>query len=1002
MLTGLDGFPVAGPPVRKKDERFLKPLRSKIKRKACWVFDFETKDDDSQDKGWTRPFCCGFYDGDQFTLFRNDESVMAFPWRLRHLCPGGLVDKLMRYVIGEGDRFQSKHGAIYAHNGGKFDDMFVIGWLLMHQDEFVFEIASVQSRIQRLDFWPKGQSKKLGHWSIFDSIGLLPMSLKKVGETFSPGDVEKMDMDLDLPEQTTGLTVSLGSYFLGSTRREADETLSAQGLTVIGLIPVGQAKMVDLDSSDVGDREAKIEDGDVILVEGAQLDVAVRLAWSDTPTFDVWETYNALDCKVLYVGLSKFHDLVEEKLGGEVGITAPATSMKLFRRRYQNEYIHRNAHFKECNDACKHGYRTIATKGRKKGVSFAACGRAGCDGYCHGCAHDWVRRGYYGGRTEMFAEEGFDIRYFDINSSYPASMLADMPVGRMVVPKSNRMEVLEELARTHVGFVECEVYIPKDCALPPLPYRVPDGKRIVVRRTSKRSHDYVEVEALTHFWKEGEKGEADVDDITRGVDHPRYTFRIGDRDVATFPTLGGVIELTVWKDDRGVVQYGTTSDAEYVVPPGKLIFPTGTLYGVWDWEELRLLQHPIVGGKITRVVKSVWYERSPVFREMVHDLYVYRQKHNPRGVPGGHSECPKVGTAINKKGKEVDVYACGTECCNPKYSEGLSFCAKLMLNSLYGKFGMREERTGLILVPEGSVFDHEDGVRRPFPPNAWPIDGEHETCRVWEAERLAHASYIVPQISAHITSLSRIRLFEGMADVLIHGVCRTCDTRHYLGPPALLGRGRKTCDTCGNTIERGKLLYGDTDSIMATINLSAHLLDDGILGKWKREKAKLLLSGRFRLPKLYQLAAHEQNCRRHEPRCINTLCIGCCRGCRLAFHRPRCKDKKCGGCSMTEQRMKGVGGDAQTTEGFEAMITGKVVRSERVNQHKSMLKRAMAGEEEGFSVTALKRGKNAPDRVYHDRGDDHPEDGRAKKSMRSGYDKRILLPNGDTVPIHVH
>jgi hypothetical protein len=619
--------------VRKKEERFLKPLRSKVKRKECVVFDFETKDDETQEKGWTRPFMCGFDDGERFIAFRNEPEVMDKPWRLRHLLRGGLVDKFMRFIVGCGERYQGKTTSIYAHNGGKFDIMFLIGWLLVHKNEFEFEIASVQSRIQRLDFWPIGKGKKNGYWSILDSLALLPMSLKKVGETFTPGDAEKMAMDLDLPEETTGLSVRAGSWFLGRSRAEAHRTLRDQGLRVIGLVrehigknvpdrcphlrPGDELEIASAFETNVleepalkrakpcpeCEKEASennmlpldgpgvLADGDTILVEGSQLSVGVRLAWSDTETFDVWEAYNALDCKVLRLGLVKFHDLVEQKLHGEVGITAPSTAMKVFRRVYQKEFIHRNAHFKECNGQCKHGYRTVIERGRKKGVSIAGCGRVGCDSQCHGCAHDWVRQGYYGGRTEMFAEWGWDLRYFDVNSSYPASMLKDMPVGRMVVPKSTKMEVLRELARTHVGFVECEVEIPKDCVLPPLPYKVPEGKRVVIKRPS---------------------GE------------------------------------------------------EYVVPPGKLIFPTGKLTGVWDWEELKLLDHPLVKGRIVRVIKSVWYEKSPIFAEMVNDLYRYRQKHL--------TEC------FDKKG----LPTCGKKCCNPLFSEGLSFCAKLMLNSLYG------------------------------------------------------------------------------------------------------------------------------------------------------------------------------------------------------------------------------------------------------------------------------------------------------------------------------
>jgi hypothetical protein len=43
-----------------------------------------------------------------------------------------------------------------------------------------------------------------------------------------------------------------------------------------------------------------------------------------------WKTYLERDCVALYQAMEKYHDLVENKLGGEVGMTAPSTSNWLF------------------------------------------------------------------------------------------------------------------------------------------------------------------------------------------------------------------------------------------------------------------------------------------------------------------------------------------------------------------------------------------------------------------------------------------------------------------------------------------------------------------------------------------------------------------------------------------------------------------------------------------------------------------------------------------------
>jgi len=630
--------PVADEKAKKEESEYLKPLTGKLRHRDVAVYDVESKDGDSQEKGFTRPFMIWLHWEDEFgfqehRVFRDsDEARRKDPLNVlrhfrckgatletdpgpntskyaadamngglqafvrcpgcadclskRHYGPGGCVDQFLRFVLAmdlcpscqsdgggrrwrsktcmckrlekrfqqkpsrpssritngsEGNRLGTKGTNIYAHNGGKFDHLFLLGWLREHRDTFSFEIASVQARIQRLDVWPRFKKKKEGFWSFLDSVSLLPMSLGKIGKTFCPDRTQKGKMP------------------------EADE-------------------------------------------------------WDER-----WDEYNRDDCVVLREGLLAFHRLIAQ-LGGEVGITAPATSMKLFRRRYmKKQWIFRNAHFHRCDDRCVAFF------------SSAGCERSSCEGRCHGCAHQWVRGGYYGGRTEMFQEWGpKGTSYYDVNSSYPASMLDDMPVGKMIEVDCSKMStrhallLLKKLRKTSIGFVECEVEIPKTCQIPPLPHR----------------------------------------------------------------------------DENG-----------------KLTFETGFLSGTWDYDELALLDHPLVMGRILSIKKTVWYGKRAVFREMVDTVFEYRNK------------------------------------SREDYSEGLSFCAKLMLNSLYGKFGMREERSGLVCIGPGD----------PWPEHGIPIDGDHETCDIWEVERIVEASYIIPQISAHITSLSRIRLFLGLIAIVSAG-----------------------------------------------------------------------------------------------------------------------------------------------------------------------------------------------------------------------------------------
>lgn len=163
-----------------------------------------------------------------------------------------------------------------------------------------------------------------------------------------------------------------------------------------------------------------------------------------------WVPYLEQDCKALHESLTQFQNLLVDKLGGEMGITAPSSAMKLYRRKYMGHgktpaIIPQHRHFKEC----------------------AARGEA-----CEGCMHAWIRRGYYGGRVEVFRPRGEGVSYYDINSSYPRAMLEDMPGGevRQFGP-SQGVDAFAQFERSAVGFVECEVDIPDTCYLPPLPYR---------------------------------------------------------------------------------------------------------------------------------------------------------------------------------------------------------------------------------------------------------------------------------------------------------------------------------------------------------------------------------------------------------------------------------------------------------------------------------------------------------------------------------------------------
>jgi hypothetical protein len=807
-----------------------------MRRYLTAAYDFETKDEDTQGMGMTRPFLGWFYDGERHVHFHqpkylSDRRWTEAPW----LETGGLIDQFMRYVMGlelcgyceprvemakteslilfdekgqyksvklcqachdNRQRYQKKKYRIYAHNAGRFDALFLLPWLKRHTEELDFEISGPESRIQRMDVWPRGSDPKKVGWSFLDSVSILSMSLRAAGKTFLNRDEGKIDLDLNLPEK-----------------------------------------------------------------------------------HPAWLEYNKRDCEVLHGAIEVFNNRVVA-LGGEVGITAPATAMNLFRRVYLKRPVSRNKHFSSCLGQKSPLDPSVLEQERlaeEEGDLDAEIDRT-----CHGCAHAFIRRGYYGGRTELFEEEARNVGYYDINNSYGRSMMDPMPGGKMreIGPEQD-LAFYRNLRKKHIGFVECEIEIPETCKIPPLPARL-----------------------------------------------------------------------------------GT-----------KLAFPNGKQRGVWDWDELELLFHPRVGGKITKVYRSLWYEQQDIFSEMITTLSGMRTQ--------------------AKKDKDA----------------GLDFLTKLFINSSYGKFGMRPERGALRVRRLGD----------PPPDHGRPLDGDPDTAQIFEVPKIVDGPYVIPQIAAHVTALSRVRLFLGMMSVLDQG---------------------------------GRVIYCDTDSIMC-VNAVVRPIHDTELGFWKREYPGVLLDGTFVLPKLYQLRMHEPDCNDIE-----------CPGCRwtLQFEDHETKEKysveitdstrpeellhaaKLGSGEELEvtvkkptvERMKGIPFRMQDEEHFKFMLPksrggrGGRVYFEQLTQHRTMIRekldgprvyRGVPGESFPASVDALPDTQRAIARVALSQGDPELVSRTAKrierdlgdlgkqaaadmilaekyrarfKAVRSSYDKRTMHADGSS------
>ena len=201
---------------------------------------------------------------------------------------------------------------------------------------------------------------------------------------------------------------------------------------------------------------------------------------------------------------------------------------------------------------------------------------------------------------------------------------------------------------------------------------------------------------------------------------------------------------------------------------GRLIFPVGKLKGYWSAVELERAEQM---GATVHWDRSYWIEAKPILAPYVEALYQYRDK------------------------------------SRSDYDEGLAQTAKILLNSLYGKFCMSHERSKIVILKPGDAPPH--GARA--------ADPKDPDCAVWHVSEEVDAPYIIPQISAYITALARLRLHDFL----------------------LLAA------------EGGELAYCDTDSVQTTANLD-HLCGSK-LGMIKDEGEGATYSGEFLLPKLYCL-----------------------------------------------------------------------------------------------------------------------------------------------------
>lgn len=230
----------------------------------------------------------------------------------------------------------------------------------------------------------------------------------------------------------------------------------------------------------------------------------------------------------------------------------------------------------------------------------------------------------------------------------------------------------------------------------------------------------------------------------------------------------------------GFIQCDVYVPTDMFIPPlplkrfNKLIFPTGNITGTWTFHELKMAID--YGCSVHKIHHCLYFEKTAViFKNFVE--YFEEIKNTSKGAK--------------------------------------RLFAKLMQNSLYGKFGMKRIRKTLLPYSEKSKCEE-----RLQQENLRYFEFENDLYgKFIEAEVISKQEYIQPHIAAYITSYARMNLFEVLQLQL----------------------------------EKGYVAYCDTDSIVCEKELPPDYIDDLEYGKWKKEAE--LKSGLFLQPKTY--AEHE-------------------------------------------------------------------------------------------------------------------------------------------------
>jgi len=311
-----------------------------------------------------------------------------------------------------------------------------------------------------------------------------------------------------------------------------------------------------------------------------------------------------------------------------------------------------------------------------------------------------------------------------------------------------------------------------------------------------------------------------------------YKYPIGDYKIIDNPLKAKIQYLVFKKMKDGKHPGGGTVEATVIIPndmeypilpyrafnKGKLLFPVGEIRGSWTLHELEFAEQR--GVKIKEIHSMIYFG---VMESLFEKFVTYFEK-------------LKNDNTFDSKNPDKKI--------NPSLRQ----YAKLILNSLYGKFATGREKTAYTSSREivktiekfekkGEIFEPEiiffkdvlrDGIevaqqnwytkqdmsilgRMPTRYKNYFLDEE-----LIQFNSYLTSEYVQVQISAYVTAYARMELYKGIEQIISRG---------------------------------GKVYYGDTDSLVSDIEMEPNMISDYEFGKWKLEGE--IIKAYFNQPKVY-------------------------------------------------------------------------------------------------------------------------------------------------------